>query len=80
MLGDGAAGAFCLTPTVPQSLRRVARALAFGRAPILLQGPTCAGKTSLIDYLARRLNVRCARINNHEHTDVAEYVLSLIHI
>ena len=74
LLGDGAAGAFCLTPTVTQSLRRVARALAFGRAPILLQGPTCAGKTSLIDYLARRLNVRCARINNHEHTDVAEYV------
>ena len=72
LLGDGAAGAFCLTPTVR---RRSPPGRAFARrAPILLQGPTCAGKTSLIDYLARRLNVRCARINNHEHTDVAEYV------
>ncbi|KAJ1448001.1 P-loop containing nucleoside triphosphate hydrolase protein [Pelagophyceae sp. CCMP2097] len=66
--------AFVLTPTAAGSLRRVARALAFGGAPILLQGPTCAGKTTLVEYVAKRLGVRCHRVNNHEHTDVAEYV------
>ena len=41
---------------------------------MLLQGPTSAGKTSLIQYLARVTGHRCLRINNHEHTDLQEYV------
>lgn len=65
---------FVLTPTSRRSLRRVARALAFGVSPILLQGPTCAGKTTLVEYIAARLGVQCLRVNNHEHTDVSEYV------
>jgi midasin len=43
-------------------------------APILLQGPTSAGKTTLVEYLAARTGHACVRINNHEHTDVAEYI------
>ena len=39
-----------------------------------LQGPTSAGKTSLVQYLAQRLGHECVRINNHEHTDIAEYI------
>ena len=42
--------------------------------PVLLQGPTCAGKTSLIQYLANLAGQKCVRINNHEHTDLQEYV------
>lgn len=41
---------------------------------MLLQGPTSAGKTSLIQYLAKRVRQKCVRINNHEHTDLQEYV------
>lgn len=42
--------------------------------PVLLQGPTSAGKTSLIQYLAAVTGHRCLRINNHEHSDLQEYV------
>ena len=41
---------------------------------MLLQGPTSAGKTSLIQYLAGQVGQKCVRINNHEHTDLQEYV------
>ncbi len=46
----------------------------FRTIPVLLQGPTSAGKTSIIQFLARWLGHRCVRINNHEHTDLQEYV------
>lgn len=38
------------------------------------QGPTSAGKTYLVEYLAARTGHKCVRINNHEHTDIAEYL------
>ena len=41
---------------------------------MLLQGPTSAGKTSLVQYLARATGHHCLRINNHEHTDLQEYI------
>ena len=41
---------------------------------MLLQGPTSAGKTSLIQYLANQVGQKCVRLNNHEHTDLQEYV------
>jgi len=41
---------------------------------VLLQGPTSAGKTSCIQYVAAVLGQECLRINNHEHTDLQEYV------
>lgn len=40
------------------------------RHPILLQGPTSAGKTSLVAYLAAQTGHTFLRINNHEHTDL----------
>ncbi len=48
--------------------------LFYRNYPVLLQGPTSAGKTSCIQYLARVLGQECLRINNHEHTDLQEYV------
>ena len=32
------------------------------------------GKTTMIEYLAARTGHKCVRINNHEHTDVQEYI------
>ena len=42
--------------------------------PVLLQGETSVGKTSLITYLAKSTGNQCVRINNHEHTDIQEYI------
>lgn len=41
---------------------------------MLLQGDTSVGKTSLVTYLAKKVGVPCIRINNHEHTDIQEYL------
>ena len=64
---------FVLTTSMLVTLRRISRSIAYGPWPILLEGPTSAGKTSIIEYLAARCGHKCVRINNHEHTDVQEY-------
>ncbi|CAM9828778.1 unnamed protein product, partial [Discosporangium mesarthrocarpum] len=64
---------FVLTPSVQETVRCLVRAVASSDFPVLLQGPTSAGKTSAVEYLAARLGHRCVRINNHEHTDIQEY-------
>ncbi|KAH8321594.1 hypothetical protein KR074_009789 [Drosophila pseudoananassae] len=65
---------YILTDSVKKNLKDLARIISIGKLPILLQGPTSAGKTSLIDFVARRSGNRCLRINNHEHTDLQEYI------
>lgn len=45
---------------------------------MLIEGPTSAGKTSAVEYLARRTGHNFIRINNHEHTDVQGYFGSYI--
>jgi midasin len=65
---------FIITPTVMGYLRNLARAVLLKKYPILLQGPTSSGKTSLISYLAGVTGHRCIRINNHEHTDIQDYI------
>lgn len=42
--------------------------------PVLIQGETSVGKTSLIRWLAAATGSQCVRINNHEHTDIQEYI------
>jgi midasin (ATPase involved in ribosome maturation) len=73
---DKASGAihYVLVPSVKRHLRSLSRAVACQRFPVLLQGPTSAGKTSMIEYLAKATGHECVRINNHEHTDIAEYI------
>lgn len=66
--------AFIVTPTIEARLMHLARMVAARRYPILLQGPTSAGKTSMVERLAKRTGHRLLRINNHEHTDVQEYI------
>ncbi|KAM3963373.1 LOW QUALITY PROTEIN: midasin [Aphomia sociella] len=65
---------YILTPTVRKNLRDIARIISLGRLPILLQGDTSVGKTSLITYIAKASGNYCVRINNHEHTDLQEYI------
>ena len=59
---------FILTASVASSLRRLSRSLACGNWPVLLEGPTSAGKTTLVEYIAARCGHHVVRINNHEHT------------
>lgn len=64
---------FITTPTVEEHLKNLARIISVGKYPILLQGPTSAGKTTMINYLAKRTGHRFVRVNNHESTDIQEY-------
>ena len=66
-------GGFVATPSVQVHLSHLSRAISIRKYPILLQGPTSSGKTSLVSFIARQTGHTCIRINNHEHTDLAEY-------
>ena len=65
---------FILTSTVRQNLRDVVRVVSLSKHAVLLQGETSVGKTSLITYLGEATGNQVVRINNHEHTDIQEYV------
>ena len=52
--------------------------VAVQKYPVLLQGPTSSGKTTMVMYLAKLTGHRCVRINNHEHTDLQEYMGSYV--
>lgn len=73
---DGDNVKFVVSPAVQKTLKDVCRAMLIGapQLPILLQGPTAAGKTSLVTYLAELTGNKLTRINNHEHTDISEYI------
>ncbi|GAX24956.1 midasin [Fistulifera solaris] len=64
---------FILTPSTEKNLCRLTASIAAGPWPILLEGPTSAGKTTIVEYIAARCGHRVVRINNHEHTDIQEY-------
>lgn len=62
---------YILTPTVCKNLKDICRIISAGKTfPILLQGETSVGKTSLINWLAKSTGNVCYRVNNHEHTDL----------
>ncbi|KAI9675420.1 MAG: hypothetical protein M1817_001324 [Caeruleum heppii] len=65
---------YIITPFVRRNLLNLVRATSTRRFPILLQGPTSSGKTSMIDHLAKLSGHHLVRINNHEHTDLQEYL------
>ncbi|KAJ7341746.1 hypothetical protein JRQ81_006597 [Phrynocephalus forsythii] len=65
---------YILTPSVKLNLRDIVRVVSAGTYPVLLQGSTSIGKTSLIRWLAAASGNHCVRINNHEHTDIQEYI------
>ncbi|KAL8290339.1 hypothetical protein RQP46_002597 [Phenoliferia psychrophenolica] len=65
---------YILTASVQSKVLDLARAVLTRKVPVLIQGPTSAGKTSVVEYLARRTGHRFVRINNHEHMDFQEYI------
>ena len=65
---------YVITPYVERNLLNLVRATSTRKFPILIQGPTSAGKTSMIEYLANFTGNKFVRINNHEHTDLQEYL------
>ncbi|KAL6259527.1 hypothetical protein P5V15_009444 [Pogonomyrmex californicus] len=69
---------YILTDSVKRNLKDLVRVVSIGKIPVLLQGDTSVGKTSLIMYLAKITGHVCVRINNHEHTDLQEYVGSYV--
>jgi midasin len=62
---------------VKENIKRLARVCS-SRLPCLIQGDTSIGKTSLIKWLANITGNRLIRINNHENTDLQEYIGSYI--
>ncbi|KAI0769070.1 midasin [Trametes elegans] len=73
-LPEDLAEGYIMTPSVETKLIDLARIIAAKRFPVLIEGPTSSGKTSSIEYLAKRTGHRFVRINNHEHTDIQEYI------
>jgi midasin len=67
-----------MTPSVLENLYRLCCCVAVQKYPVLLQGPTSSGKTTMVMYLAKFTGHRCVRINNHEHTDLQEYMGSYV--
>ncbi|KAG8444766.1 hypothetical protein GDO86_009802 [Hymenochirus boettgeri] len=65
---------YILTTSVNLNLRDLGRVVSAGSHPVLIQGETSVGKTSLIKWLACASGNHCVRINNHEHTDIQEYI------
>lgn len=65
---------YILTPFIQKNLENLVRASSTRQFPVLVQGPTSSGKTSMIEYLAKRTGYHFVRINNHEHTDLQEYL------
>ncbi|KAL0960750.1 hypothetical protein HGRIS_005773 [Hohenbuehelia grisea] len=69
---------YIMTPSVEEKLKDLARIILTRRFPVLIEGPTSSGKTSSVEYLAKRTGHRFIRINNHEHTDIQEYLGSYV--
>ncbi|XP_075718267.1 midasin isoform X3 [Rhinoderma darwinii] len=65
---------YILTSSVKLNLRDLVRVVSAGNHPVLIQGETSVGKTSLVRWLACASGNHCVRINNHEHTDIQEYI------
>ncbi|KAL8948650.1 MAG: hypothetical protein Q9222_005182, partial [Ikaeria aurantiellina] len=65
---------YVITPFIERNLLNLVRATSTRRFPVLLQGPTSTGKTSMVEYLANISGHKFVRINNHEHTDLQEYL------
>lgn len=78
LLPEDPAEEYIITPSVEKKLVDLARIILTRKFPVLIEGPTSSGKTSSIEYLAKRTGHHFIRINNHEHTDIQEYLGSYV--
>jgi len=66
---------FILTESVKVVLHDLLKIFLFDNSlPVLLEGPTSTGKTSIIKYLATIMDRKVVRINNHRDTVIEEYI------
>ena len=61
---------FILTNSFNNLVNRLASIVAVSDYAVILEGPTSAGKTSTVQYLANVTHNKVTRINNHMHTDI----------
>lgn len=64
---------YTVTPQTETYLNEISAAIS-ARTAVLLEGSTSVGKTSMVKHLARIRGKKIVRMNNHEHTDVTEYL------
>ena len=64
--------------SVQKKVTDLTRIIMTRRYLILIEGPTSSGKTSAVLFLARHTGHACVRMNNHEHTDIQEYLGSYV--
>jgi midasin len=69
---------FVTTKSFKRLLKQLAGVVAVSDYAVILQGPTSAGKTSTVQYLANITQNKVIRINNHMHTDIQEYLGSYV--
>lgn len=68
---------YVFTKSAKENLKRLARVCS-AQLPCLIQGDTSIGKTSLVKWLAKATGNTLIRINNHDHSDLQEYVGSYV--
>ena len=65
---------YIFTPSICNRMALLAKVVATGKFPVLMEGETSAGKTSMIVQMAKMSGNRVYRINNHEHTDIQVFL------
>jgi midasin len=60
-------------PTTMKTLDKIARCVMMDE-PMLMVGPTAAGKTSMVRYMAKNTNNNFRRFNLEHQTDVSEFI------
>ncbi|VDN29739.1 unnamed protein product [Gongylonema pulchrum] len=69
---------YVCTASVKKNLAQLARVVCSGMFPVLLEGETSSGKTAMVLHLAKITGNLVIRLNNHEHTDLQEYIGSYV--
>ena len=55
---------YLVTDSVKKHIIDMLRAISSTDLPVLLEGPTSAGKTSMVQYIANLAGYKCVRVNN----------------
>lgn len=66
---------YIITDKLKSNILDLLKMISFSdKLPILLEGPTSTGKTSVVMFLASLLGQKVYRVNNHKDTDLDEYI------
>jgi len=65
---------FILTRTFKKHFLNIMRIITLSNYAVLLEGPTSCGKTSVIEFIGKKIGQKVLRINNNQNTEVEEYI------